>query len=191
MRSNSVTLLIAAIGLSLGTACAPNANEGRRHWPKPTPPPDASPVYQDVDEHIPTEEEIARDAEQHPARLEAQIESALLKGDAGKREIAFTFFLPELLQVEPSRVLDLFARLEPGQPRDLLRNEMARQWVGRDSQAAVSWMKSLQGAERRAAVVVAATELAPWAPQEAIQLVEEFGLGHEEPLRKLLSSLRQ
>jgi hypothetical protein len=189
MKRTPLSVLLAAALVALGAACGPSANEVR-HWPKPTPPPDASPIYHDVQEHIPTEEEIERQALEHPAQLESSVESALRGGDAAQRETAFVFQLPELLQVAPGRVVALHARLEPGEARDQLRTEIARLWIGRDPRAAVSWMKSLDGEERRAAVVVAATELAPYAPREATQLLDQFGLGGEERLRKMISALQ-
>jgi hypothetical protein len=190
MKRTPFSVLVGATLVALGAACGPSANEARRPWPKPTPPPDASPIYHDVQEHIPTEEEIEREAREHPARLESGIEGALRGGDAQQRETAFVFMLPELLQVEPGRAVALHARLDAGGARDQLRTEIARQWIGRDLAAAVSWMKALGGDERRAAVVVAATELAPYAPREALQLVETFGYGREESLRKLISTLQ-
>jgi hypothetical protein len=84
----------------------------------------------------------------------------------------------------------MHARLERGRARDELRTEITRLWIGRDAGAAVSWMKSLDDGERRAAAIVAATELAPYAPQEAMRLVEQFGLGREQQLRKVLSGLQ-
>ena len=190
MKRTPFSVLVGAALVALGAACSPSANEARRHWPKPTPPPDASPIYHDVQEHIPTEEEIEREAREHPARLEGGIESALRGSDARLREAAYVFMLPELLQVEPARAVALHARLQSGEARDQLRTEIARLWIGRDPAAAVGWMKTLGADERRAAVVVAATELAPYAPGEALQLVEKFGYGKEESLRKLISALQ-
>jgi hypothetical protein len=183
-------VLTAVTLVALGAACGPNANEAKRRWPKPTPPPDASPIYHDVQERVPTEEEIERVAREHPARLESEIAGALVGNDAQRRETAFVFMLPELLQVEPRRLVDMHARLERGRARDELRTEITRLWIGRDAGAAVSWMKSLDDGERRAAAIVAATELAPYAPQEAMRLVEQFGLGREQQLRKVLSGLQ-
>ena len=69
------------------------------------------------------------------SRLE--IERALVARDPQQRETAFNFLLPELLQAEPQRVVDMVARQEPGEARDALRDEVARQWITRDRDAAI------------------------------------------------------
>jgi hypothetical protein len=137
-------LLIAL--LSVGAVYWTDAGEKpRRHWPKPTPPPPASPNFTPSTEHAWSEEEIARQAREHNGRLEMEIERALASRDAQRREAVFTFILPELVQVDPARVVAMMARQPPGEARDTLRNEVMRQWIARDPDAATRWLKALPG----------------------------------------------
>jgi hypothetical protein len=148
----------------------------RRHWPKPTPPPPPSPIYLESDEHAMDEAEIAAEAEGHIARVALAVERALLSRDLQAREAAFSFLLPELVQIEPDRVVEMVAAQEPGEPRDTLRTELARQWIERDRAAAVGWMKSLAEDERRASGRVAMDEIRPWKPEEARRIADELGI---------------
>jgi hypothetical protein len=202
MHRITATTAFAALLLTLSMACSPQADvkgtpesEGGykrpKVWPKPTEPPPASPIYHDVEGKVPTEEEIERAAGEHNAMLEAGIEGALLEGDLVTREIAFAQLLPELLQVEPQRLIALHARMKPGEPRDTLRQEMARYWASSDPAAASQWMKSLEGEERRSAVVAAVTTLAVWDPTTALSLVAEFDLESVREMRTLLAELKK
>ena len=110
--------------------------------------------------------------------LEREIERALHGRDPQQREAVFTFLLPELIQVEPKRVVAMFERQKPGEPRETLRSEIARQWTVRDLHAAVAWMKSLDEHERRASANTAVKSIAPYAPAVADRLAREFDL-HE------------
>lgn len=201
-RTSSIVVLATTL-LALGSACQPNAgepvasnrganevNKRPRVWPKPTPPPDASPVYHDLTERVPTEEEIARDAHGRNAQLQANIENALRGSDAQQREAAAVFLLPELLQVESARVLEILARQPAGASRDLLINDVARIWVAQDVQAATSWMKTLPAEERRDAGIAAVTALLPFEPATALRLARDLDLEDDHSLRKLLSAVR-
>jgi hypothetical protein len=144
-----VTLILTSL-LGVAVACCSNAGEKpRRHWPKPTPPPPPSPIYTPSREHAWTEQEIEQIAREHNARLEAEIERALHSKKPGHREAVFTFLLPELLQVEPSRVVAMVARQKPGEARDTLITEVTRQWIGQDPDAAIGWIKTLSEEDRR------------------------------------------
>ena len=155
----------------------------RKHYPKPTPPPPASPIFVPSKEPAPSAEEIEYLAREHNALLEHDIDLALRSGDAQRREAVFTFLLPELLQVEPTRVVGLFDRQPPGEARDTLRKEISRQWINQDREAATAWMKSLRDpAERRGSVVLAVKSLAFHSPEVAQALADEFGIGREPRL---------
>lgn len=145
-------------------------------WPKPTPPPDASPVYQDVKERVPDEEDLEDDAASYYGRMQRELGESLKSSDAQKREAAIVFLLPELLQVEPRRVVDMYDGLAPGAARDVLRTEIARLWASQDFPAAVAWMKSLEGKERQLAAYQAVDSLLPYEPARATSLIREFGL---------------
>jgi hypothetical protein len=187
---------IAAIPLlAAGTTYWLNASEVERSraerprvWPKPTEPPPASPNYQDVKEDVPTEADIERTSQEYPLKAEQTIERALLSGNAQDREAAFAYLLPELMQMEPERVLGLLARLAPGPARDTLRMEIAQLWIHQDLAATERWLRSLAGVERRETSVAAVTSLAPFEPQQARALARELEVGSEERVRRLLTS---
>ena len=177
MKSTSTLTIIAATLIALGTAYWINAREPRRVWPKPTPPPPASSIYNDVQEEMPSEADIEREAREHPARLEEAIQDAVNSRDSQWREAAFVFLLPELLQVEPQRLVDLVARQKPGPERDLLRTELAQHWIGSDARAAMAWMRSLDEVEQKASALTAMTTIAPIDPPKAIGIALEFDVG--------------
>jgi hypothetical protein len=183
--------LFSALLVSLGTAHCADESAGTyrrpKQWPKPTDPPPASPVYHDVREPVPDEAELAQAASEHYAKLEREIAQALEASDSDRLEAVIVYLLPELLQVEPERVLNLLARSGPGARGELFRHEVARLWIAQDPAAATRWLKSLEGEQRRAAVLTAVTELAPHEPARALQLAREFALDKDESLRQLLS----
>jgi hypothetical protein len=113
-------------------------------------------------------------------QLALAIERALVGADTQQRETAFAQMLPELLVSEPQRVVELLARQQPGEARDALREQITRQWVQRDPAAAMEWMRSLEDAERRASATTAMRTLAAYAPVQAIQVAEEFGVGLDD-----------
>lgn len=191
MKPPPLITIVSALLVSLGTAhCADDTAgtmERPKVWPKATEPPPASPVYKDVREDVPDEADIERAASEHAARVEGEIDKSLDSSDPNRREAVLVFLLPELLQVEPERVRNLIARAGSGAKGDLLRVEVARLWISQDAGAAVEWLKSLDGDDRRAAVLAAVAELAPYEPVRALQLAREFALEKDESLRKLLS----
>ncbi len=181
-RIPTVTLIstaLVAAGMAYWVDAAP------RKWPKPTPPPPPSPIYHDLKEVMPTEEEIARAAEEHTARLQQEIEQALAKKDKDRIEAVFVFLLPELLQVEPARVVDMVAAQKPGESRDRLRDAVARQWVVMDVRSAMDWMKTLEDTDRRAAAKMALTNLRPIDPSQATLLAQELSVDTDEPMERV------
>ncbi len=177
MRPISIVTLIVVTLLGVGAAFWIDAGEKpRRHWPKPTPPPPPSPIYTPSTEHAWTEEEIAQQARGHNAQLEMEIERALVTKDAQRRETVFTFLLPELLQVDPARVVELVARQGPGEARDTLLAEVTRQWIASDPGAAIRWMKTLPEGERRTSATTAVKSIFAASPVEASALASEFGM---------------
>jgi hypothetical protein len=83
-------------------------------------------------------------------QIALEIESALLSNDASRRETAFGSLLPELLGTAPERLVDMVSRQPAGDSRDALSEELARQWIVRDTERALAWLQSL-GDERAAA----------------------------------------
>ncbi|HKU90068.1 MAG TPA: hypothetical protein VJP84_09750 [Steroidobacteraceae bacterium] len=186
MTVKTITLVaVTAIALfaAIGTAWRLDAREAKKPYPKAIPPPPASPVFNDLKDPAPDEAEIeARERNHYPAH-EQRIESALASRDPDQREVVFAFLLPELLQVQPDRVVAMVARQERGEPRDTLRDEVARQWADRDRDAAVAWMKSLEDhAERRHTAKVAVEYLAPISPENAIYVAQQFAIGQDNGL---------
>jgi hypothetical protein len=177
MKPTSIITLVAATLAGIGTAFWLYANEARKPWPKPTPPPPASAVFTPSKEHAPSAEEIEHAASSHYQQLELAIERSLVAKDPQQRETAFTFLLPELLQVEPKRIVAMVVRQEPGDVRDLLRDEVARVWIQADERAAVDWIKTLDDAERSSAATTAVAVIASRNPGGAIELADELGVG--------------
>lgn len=176
MKPTSIVTVVTVTLISIGAALLLGAKETRKPWPKPTPPPPPSPIYHPSPERAETEAQIAQQASTRYQHIGLEIERALNSRDPRRREAVFTFLLPELIQVEPARVVDMFERQERGEARDTLREEMTRQWIAKDFDAAVAWMKSLDEHERRASAAVAMKSLAPYAPAVADRLAREFDL---------------
>jgi hypothetical protein len=179
MKPTIITIICAAL-IAIGAAYWLDAGElsHRTPYPKATPPPPPSPEFTPSPERAPTAREIDKASREHYALLQMSIERALVARDPQQRETAFTFLLPELLQVEPARVVQMMKKQEPGEARDALRREVARQWVMRDREAAVGWIKSLENdAERRDAAEIAVSALAAVAPDQAIEVADQFGIG--------------
>jgi hypothetical protein len=175
-----VAITVVALFASIGSAYYLDAREPKKPYPKATPPPPPSDVYIPSKERVPTAGEIERQARDHNATLGLEIERALAARDPRQRETAFTFLLPELLQVEPARVVEMVARQQPGEARDALRTEVARQWITRDREAAVGWMKSLENeAERQQSAETAVASLSAIAPGQAVEVADQFGIGRD------------
>ena len=180
MKPTSIVTLVAATLAGIGTAYWLSADEPRKPWPKPTPPPAASPIFTPSKEHASTPEEIELAARSHNEQLALAIERSLVATNPQQRETASTFLLPELLQVEPKRVVTMVAKQEPGEVRDLLRDEVARVWIQTDKKAAIDWMKSLDDAERKSAANTAVAAIASRDPAGAIELADELGVGRDD-----------
>jgi hypothetical protein len=179
MKPTLFTLIAVALA-GIGAAFWLSATEARKPWPKPTPPPPASNVFVPSKEHAPTPEEIELAARSNNEQLEHAIERSLVARDPQQRETAFVFLLPELLQVEPKRVVAMVAKQEPGETRDVLRDEVARVWIESDRRAAIDWMKSLNEAERKSAANTAVSAVAARDPAGAIELADELGVGRDD-----------
>lgn len=123
--------------------------------------------------------EIASASPDRSRQIALQIESALVSTDAGRRETAFDSLMPELLRTEPARLVDMVSRQPPGDFRDVLRDELARQWIARDTEAAVGWLQSL-GEERAAGAAVAVRALAAVSPAQAIDVADRLGVGRDD-----------
>jgi hypothetical protein len=177
MRQISIVTLILVALCGVGAVYWTDAGEKpRRHWPKPTPPPDASPIFSESPEHAWSEEEIEQQARDHNARLEMEIERALASKDAQRREAVFTFILPELVQVDPLRVVAMMARPRPPEARDTLRAEVIRLWIAQDPDAAIRWMKTLPDGDQGPVAATAVESIVAQSPAEAAALTTEFGI---------------
>jgi hypothetical protein len=76
--------------------------------------------------------------------------------------------------------VDLFGRQERGEARDVLRTDLATQWVQLDREAAVAWMKSLDDDERAHSAKVAVDALRPYAPDQAVLVADLLGVGRDK-----------
>jgi DNA-binding transcriptional regulator YbjK len=182
MSVKSITIIavtVAALFAAVGTAYRLDAREAKKPYPKATPPPPPSPVFTELEPLVVTEADFERLDRDHNAQLEHEVERALAGNDPQQRETVFTFLVPELLQLEPERLVGLWARQE-GAARTVLLEELAGQWVRRDRDATIGWMKSIEDeAERVHAAKVAVDSLAPVAPQDAIYVAQQFDVGRD------------
>jgi hypothetical protein len=168
------SVAVIALVATIGSTWYVGAHEKRKPWPKPTPPPPPSPIYHPAPDRAPSAEEIEAEAATHNRRVALEIERALRARDPRGREAVFTFLLPELIQVEPRLVVEMIAAQEPGEARDTLRTELAQQWISRDRDAAIGWMKTLDENERRASAYSAMRAIAAAAPEQAIYVADVF-----------------
>ena len=174
MKKTALVLITAAIA----AVCWLYASAPRAPDPAPasmTPPvamlqPLAKPKVRD---------NFVPDSPQHRDLLALEIERALVSRNPPQRETAFTYLLPELLQADSARVVAMLERQEPGEARDALRTAVARLWIVQDRAAAIGWMKSLDAPERRASADSAVQALAAIAPDQAIYVADEFGIGRD------------
>lgn len=160
----------------------------KRRWPKATPPPPPSSVFHDVDEPALNEEEIERMAAENTARLRFEIEQAFAAADKDRIEAVLVFLLPELLQEDPQRAVDMVAKMKPGAARDRLRGALARQWVVSDVPATIAWIRTLDGTERKDATRAAIDEMRPIDPVQANVLVRELGAGRADEASERVSA---
>jgi hypothetical protein len=139
-----------------------------------------APIHSPIVQSAPSANEIASEAEERNRQLALAIERALVSRDSQHRETAFNFVLPELLREEPNRVIAMVMRQEPGEARDALRDEVARQWITKDRDAAIEWMNSLEQADRTASATIATRTLAAINPAQAIAVADQFGVGRDD-----------
>jgi len=139
-----------------------------------------APVHSPMPENASAANEIISSEPDRNRQLGMAIERALVSRDPQHRETAFNVVLPELLREEPDRVIAMVARQEPGEARDALRDEVARQWITKDRDAAVEWMNSLDQTERTASATIATRTLAAISPAQAIAVADQFGVGRDD-----------
>lgn len=123
---------------------------------------------------------IASTAQERNRQLALEIERALVSRESHHRETVFNFVLPELLREEPDRVIAIVARQGPGEARDALRDEVTRQWITKDRDAAIEWMHSLDQRDRTASATIATRTLAAIDPAQAIAVADQFGVGRDD-----------
>jgi hypothetical protein len=139
-----------------------------------------APIRSPMEQSAPSVNESASEAPERSRQLAIAIERALVSRDFQYRETAFNVVLPELLREEPDRVIAMVAGQEPGEARDALRDEVARQWITKDRDAAIEWLKSLEQAERTASATIAMRTLAAINPAQAIAVADQFGVGRDD-----------
>jgi hypothetical protein len=139
-----------------------------------------APIHSPIMQSAPAANEIVSRTPERNQQLAMAIERTLVSRDSQQRETAFNFILPELLREEPARVIAMVARQEPGETRDALRDEIARQWITKDRDAAIEWMNSLEQADRTASATIAMRTLAAIDPAQAIAVADQFGVGRDD-----------
>lgn len=175
MNVTAIAAIVCASLITAGTAYWVDTGEPpRRPYPKPTPPPPASNVFEESKEPAPSPEDVERYIAERPEQLQREIERALKGNDGRQVEAVFTFLLPELLQIDPGRVETMVARAE-GRAREVLIVEVARLWIGRDAHGAMQWMESLKaGAEQRLAAREAIDSVDSYDPHLARTIARRF-----------------
>jgi hypothetical protein len=131
------------------------------------------------DAAIAVAETSASASQDRDRQIALEIESALASGDSNRRETAFSSLLPELLRTQPERLVDMVFRQPAGDSRDALRDELARQWITRDTDRAVQWLQSL-GDDREAGARVAVRSLAAVSPAQAIDVADRLDVGRDD-----------
>jgi hypothetical protein len=117
----------------------------------------------------------------HATQVGRALERALESGDPARRETAFNALLPELLAVDPDAATRLWARQPTGEARDLLREELVRQWVIIDRERALDWIGTIDDeADRKAAALVAMRRLGASSPELAIAAADRLGVGRDD-----------
>jgi hypothetical protein len=128
----------------------------------------------------PLENETPRASRERERQLVLEIERALVSNKPQERDKAIYFSLPELLDSNPARVIELVAH-QDGETRDALRDEVVRLWIRKDREAAMIWMGSFENeAERKASATIAMRTLAAIEPAQAIAVADEFGVGRDD-----------
>jgi hypothetical protein len=173
-----------ATGCSVGITLAVLAAAGvmwPRHESAPRPEVPASAA-----EAAPADTALVPIAEQvTPAldrgQLAREMERALVASDPRLRETALQVLLPVLVREEPQRAARMLASLPPGESRELLREEITRQWIRHDHEAALDWIDSLgDQAERRSSAVIAMRTFAARSAEQAIAVADRFGVGRDD-----------
>lgn len=139
-----------------------------------------APIHSPLMQIEPSANEFASATQERSRQLALAIERALVSRDSQQRETVLNFILPELLREAPDRVIAVVARQEPGETRDVLRDEVARQWITKDRDAAIEWMNSLEHAERQASATIATRTLAAVEPAQAIAVANQLGIGRDD-----------
>jgi len=176
------TVSLAAL-IAVLTAVSAAHLSGTRDTNKPHPQSIArvrAPIHSPTVHSAPSANEIVSSANERNRQLAIAIERALVSRDSQQRETAFNFVLPELLREEPDRLIAIVARQEPGEARDALRDEVVRQWITHDRDAAIEWMNSLEQADRTTCATIAMRTLAAINPAQAIAVADQFGVGRDD-----------
>jgi hypothetical protein len=139
-----------------------------------------APIHSPITQSAPSANDIVSEAPERNRQLAMEIDRALVSREPQQRETAFNFILPELLREEPDRVIAMVARQEPGEARDALRDEVARQWIIMDRDAAIEWMNSLEQADRTASATITTRTLAAIEPAQAIAVADQFDVGRDD-----------
>ena len=184
MKVSNLIMVSAAV-LALGIGGLHLFDRIRTGAPAKTaaPAPDQVPSLEPLPEQPPIPEVSdpgAATMPRQPEQLVAEIERALVSADPQQRETAFNSLLPRLLQEQPGSVVALVARQAPGDTREVLREEVTRQWIGLDRDTAIEWIDTLGEAEKKSSALTAMRTLAASSPAQAVAVADRFGVGRDD-----------
>lgn len=180
MRVTVSLAALTAVLTALSVARFSDTHDANEPHPQSAATQMAVPIYSPMMQSVPSADEIAPEPEELNRQRSLAIEGALVSRDSQLRETAFIVVLPELLREEPNRVIAIVSRQEPGEARDALRDEVARQWITKDRDAAIEWMNSLEPADRTVSATIATRTLAAIDPAQAIAVADQFGVGRDD-----------
>lgn len=176
--SRPAFVLVCIAAVILGTVGAWNFLEGPAATAPVRPAPAAT---RETPTSAPASTEGGAETREQHRQYALAIERALVASDPQQRETAFAMLLPELLAADPAAAVEMLGRQPPGEPRATLRDEMARHWVMRDRENALSWIDTLADeVDRRAAATVAVRVLAARSPEQAIDAADRFDIGRDD-----------
>lgn len=170
--AGSIALVAAATGamVLLGT--------GKERPPESASPPPAEASFAASAARATTPAEFRDAPPTRNEQIALAIERALVARNPHQRETAFAFLVPELIELDPDRIVAMVARQEQGETRIALRDEVVRAWIVRDRAAAVEWLSTFEDeGERKACAMIAMRTLAASSPPLAIEVADQFAIG--------------
>jgi hypothetical protein len=105
---------------------------------------------------------------------EAAIAKLDLIKESSNRQQALQGIVMALVTSDPHRVLDLLAKMPPGQSRSSMLVSISSSWMAHDSDAAIAWINSLPAADKSKALQNGCWQLVQSDPAKAAQLLSSL-----------------